>query len=389
MKYSTTTVESYQFSGEGGKKPLKVAVVGTGFGQKIHIPGFQECPDTEMVVVYNRDIEKASMIADKYQIANACDQVSDLAKMPEVEAVSISTPPFLHYEMAKTVLEAGKHLLLEKPTTLAATEARSLYHLAQAKGAIATMDFEWRFIPAWQRFKELLDEGYCGEKRLIKIDWLASSRANPDRPWNWYSQKEKGGGVLGSIGSHTFDYIRWLFGSVKRLSAHLSTSITERPDPANGGKLKPVDADDICLLMLELTDGTPVQICLSSNTYQGRGHFVEVYGDRGTLVLGNSNQKDYVYGFTIQGAPTGEPLSNIEIPDRLQLQFPKTYSDGRLAPFIRVVDNWVKAINTGRSVVPSLREGVYSQLLMDLTHESHATGTWVTVPDFDRFLVND
>ena len=68
--------------------------------------------------------------------------------------------------------------------------------------------------------------------------------------------------------------------------------------------------------MLELTDGTPVQICLSSTTYQGRGHFVEVYGDRGTLILGSSNQKDYVHGFTIQGAPAGEPLSHIEIPDR-------------------------------------------------------------------------
>lgn len=384
MKYSGTIVESYQSSGQGGKKPLGVAIVGTGFGQKIHIPGFQEYPNTEIVAVYHRDIEKASAIADRYQIANACDRVSDLAKMPEVQAVSISTPPFLHYEMAKTVLEAGKHLLLEKPTALSALEARSLYHLAEAKGAIATMDFEFRFIPAWQRFKELLDDGYCGEKRLIKIDWLASSRANPDRPWNWYAQKEKGGGALGAIGSHAFDYIPWLFSPVKRLSAHLSTGITERPDPADGGKLKLVDADDSCLLILELTDRTPVQICLSSTTYQGRGHFVEVYGARGTLILGSNNQKDYVHGFTIQGAPAGEPLSNIEIPDRLQ--FPQTYTDGRLAPFIRVVDNWVKGINEGRSVVPSLREGVYSQLLMDLSHESNATGTWVTVPDLDEFL---
>lgn len=386
MKYSGTTGESYQSSGSGGSKPLGVAVVGTGFGQKIHIPGFQEHPDTEVVVVYHRDIETATAIADRYQIANACDRVSDLAKMPEVAAVSISTPPFLHYEMAKTVLEAGQHLLLEKPTALSAIEARSIYHLAETKGAIATMDFEFRFVPAWQRFKELLDDGYCGEKRLIKIDWLASSRANPDRPWNWYSQKEKGGGAIGAIGSHAFDYIAWLFAPVKRLSAHLSTGITQRPDPADGGKLKLVDADDSCLLMLELTDRTPVQVCLSSTTYQGRGHFIEVYGDRGTLILGSSNQKDYVHGFTIQGAPAGEPLSDIEIPDRLQ--FPQTYTDGRLAPFIRVVDNWVKGINAGRSVVPSLKEGVYSQLLMDLTHESHATGTWVTVPDLDRFLAN-
>jgi predicted dehydrogenase len=386
MTDSLVTLADDYPSQTGENKPLGVAIVGTGFGQKIHIPGFQAYPGTEVVVVYHRDIDKASAIADAYQIPNACDEITELVKMPEVQAVSISTPPFLHNEMAKIVLESGKHLLLEKPTALSAQESRSLYHLAADSGAIATMDFEFRFVPAWQRFKELLDEGYCGEKRLIKIDWLASSRAAADRPWNWYSQKDKGGGALGAIGSHAFDYIRWLFGPVKRLSGHLSTSITERPDPADGGKLKLVDADDSCLLMLELTDGTPVNVCLSSTTYQGRGHFVEVYGDRGTLILGSSNQKDYVHGFTIQGAPAGEDLRDLEIPVRLQ--FPQTYSDGRLAPFIRVVDNWVQGINRGQTVVPSLKEGVYSQLLMDLTLESHATGTWVTVPNFEQFLAN-
>ncbi|MDE5111189.1 MAG: oxidoreductase, partial [Trichodesmium sp. St7_bin2_1] len=54
----------------------------------------------------------------------------------------------------------------------------------------------------------------------------------------------------------------------------------------------------------------------------------------------------------------------------------------------RVVDNWVQGIETGKSVVPSLREGVYSQLLMDLTHESNLTGTWVNVPDLNKFVEN-
>lgn len=365
---------------------IGVAVIGTGFGQKVHIPGLQAHHKTEVLAVYNRDYTKAKSIASSHNIPYAFNTIEEIIDLPEVTAVTISTPPFLHYEMAKQILSAGKHLLLEKPTTLKAEEAQELYHLAATNKCLVTMDFEFRYIPAWQLFAKILADGYVGDKRLIKIDWLASSRALPSRPWNWYSQKDKGGGALGAIASHTFDYINWLFGPAKKLWGQLNTSIKTRPDPATGNELKQVDADDTCNIMLELTDGTPCQICISSVTYQGRGHWVEVYGSKGTLIVGSDNQKDYVHGFKVWGSQNGESLGEINIPKNLD--FPKVYSDGRIAPFIRVVDNWVQAIVAGKSLVPSLKEGVYSQLLMDLTHESNLTGTWVNVPDLDKFIQN-
>jgi predicted dehydrogenase len=373
---------------------IGVAIVGTGFGQKVHLPGFQTHHRTEVVAVYHRNLDKARAIASTHNIPYACSSIEDAVAIPEVAGVSISTPPFLHFEMAKTVLRSGKHLLLEKPTALTANEARELYYLANphsqtatSRGnsrSIAAMDFEFRFIPAWQMLAELLAAEYVGEKRLIKIDWLVSSRADATRPWNWYSQKDLGGGVLGATGSHVFDYINWLFGPVQRLSAQLITGITARPDPNDADKLKPVDADDSCTLMLELAGDIPCQVCLSSVTYQGRGHWVEIYGSKGTLVLGSDNQQDYVHGFRLWGSQGGQPLVEIKIPQRLE--FPQVYPDGRIAPFIRVVDKWVEAIDAGKSVTPSLREGVYSQLLMDLTRESNATGTWVNIPNLDKFL---
>ena len=365
---------------------INVAVIGTGFGQKVHIPGLQAHHKTQVLAVYNPDLEKAKSIASNHNIPYARNTIEEIIDLPEVAGVTISTPPFLHYEMGKQVLSKGKHLLLEKPTTLNAEEARQLYHLAATNRCVVTMDFEFRYIPAWQLFAEILADGYVGDRRLIKIDWLASSRAHPSRPWNWYSQKDKGGGALGAIASHTFDYVNWLFGPTKKLWGQLHTSIKTRPDPTVGNKLKSVDADDTCNIMLEFADGTPCQICISSVTYQGRGHWVEVYGSKGTLIVGSNNQKDYVHGFKVWGSQNGETLEEINVPERLN--FPKVYSDGRIAPFIRVVDNWVQAIDTGTSLVPSLREGFYSQLLMDLTHKSNLTGTWVNVPDLDKFLEN-
>jgi predicted dehydrogenase len=147
---------------------------------------------------------------------------------------------------------------------------------------------------------------------------------------------------------------------------------------------KAADADDTCLILLELADGTPVQVSISATAYNGRGHWVEVYGDRGTLILGSDHPTDYVHGFKLRGAQAGEPLAELPIP--AEYEFVKTHPDGRIAPVTRVMNHWAECIQRGRSSSPSIREGVYSQLLMDLTHESHATGCWVGVPDLEAFL---
>jgi hypothetical protein len=364
---------------------IGVVIAGTGFGEKVHIPAFQHHPRTEIVGIYHRHRQKAAALAQKYQIPNPSDRLEDLLNLPSVTGVSLATPPFLHYEMGKIVLEAGKHLLIEKPLNLNAQETRELYHLAQKKRLIVTPDFEFRFIPAWQLLKESLNQDYIGKKRLIKIDWLVASRADPERAWNWYSRKDKGGGVLGAVGSHAFDYISWLFGPIKRLCAHLSCAIPLRPDPQEGGNLKPVDADDTCLILLELADSTPVQLSLSSVTHSGRGHWLEVYGEKGTLVLGSDNLKDYVHGFRLMGALGGKSLTEIEIPKRLA--FEQVFTDGRLAPFLRVVDSWIESMEQNQSFAPTLLDGVYSQLLMDLAHRSHINSSWVDVPDLEDFLV--
>ena len=366
------------------KESLGVAIVGTGFGKKVHIPAFQIHDRTSPVAVYNPNLEKARSIAQEYDIPHASNQLDTILSLPDVDAVSISTPPFLHYDMAKATLKAGKHLLLEKPLNLNAQETRELYHLAKQNGVVAASDFEFRGVPEWQLLAEYLQNDYVGKKRLVKIDWVLGRRANPEQAWNWYAQKDQGGGALGAVGSHAFDYINWLFGGVNRLFAQLYTAIAQRPDPKEDGKLKPVDSDDTCLLMLELADGTPCQLTISSVAYQGRGHWIEVYGDRGTVVLGSGNLSDYIHGFRFLAAPSGESLSEVFIPDRLA--FPKVYPEGRIAPVLRLIDQWVKAIQTQTPMIPSLREGVYSQLLMDLSHESNEKNSWVDVPNFEDFL---
>lgn len=365
---------------DGPTDRLGVAIAGTGFGQKIHLPALQLHHRTQPVAIYHRDRTQAEAIAAQHAIPLAESDFGALVARPEVQAVALSTPPFLHFEMAQQVLAAGKHLLLEKPVTLDVAEAIALQRLAEQTGAIVAVDFEFRYVPAWQHLAARLAAGELGRLRLVKVDWLGASRAEASRPWNWYAQQACGGGVLGAIGSHTFDYLAWLLeaitGPVARLSAHLTTSISERPDPATG-QLKPVDSEDVATLLLEFADGTPAQVCLASTTYQGRGHWVELYGDRGTLILGSNHPSDYVHGFELRGSQGGAPLAVLLLPP--ELDFPAVYPDGRLAPVLRVVDAWVQGIDQGRPVAPSLQEGIASQRLMDLARQSHQERRWLEV----------
>ena len=362
--------------------PIGIALVGTGFGVKVHLPALRDSNRFCTVAVYHREQQQASAVAQAHDIPNAYSDFSELLAQPDVQGLCLSTPPFVHYEMAAQALEAGKHVFLEKPVAMTAAEAKKLYTLSRQHQRQLGVDFEFRYIPAWMALKAKLQRNEIGRLRFIKVDWIVPGRADSSRSWSWHASAEAGGGSLGALGSHTFDYISWLFGPVKQVSARLVTSVEYRPDPASGLP-KTVSADDTCMILLELADGTPVQIGISAVAYCGRGHWLEVYGDRGALKLGSDHQTDYVHGFKLWGSQDKE-MSEVSIP--AEYEFLQTYSDGRIAPVKRALEQWAVGIETGETSAPSIREGVYSQLLTDLAHESHETGCWVKVPDLESFL---
>ncbi len=366
-------------------QPLQVGVIGTGFGRKVHIPGLQAYEGTQVLSVYSPTLDKAAAVAQDFSIPQAWDRLDEMLADPYLEAVTITTPPHRHFEMTQQALLAGKHVLLEKPIALSVKQACELHRLAQQHQRILMPDFEFRSVPTWRQLKQLLDQNWVGSIRSVFISWLVQSRAKPNRPWNWYAQRELGGGVLGAVGSHAFDYCRWLLGPTEKLVADLSTRVGSLPDPATG-QPQAVTSDDTTMILMRLTSGIPVQLSLSSVTYSPRGHWVEVYGDNGTLILGSNNPSDYIRGFTLQGARPGEPLTPIE-PDP-QFAWQDVYPDGRQVAVMGILDRWVQSIRQGIPTDPSMEDGIYSQLLMDLTWQSFDQQRWVTIPDLAEVLAH-
>jgi predicted dehydrogenase len=353
------------------RRPLGVAIAGLGFGEAVHLPALRACAGTEPVLLWHPRSERLEEVCRKAELPGSTDFDAILAD-PRVQAVVIATPPGPRAELARRALEAGKHLMLEKPVALEASQAEALHRLALQRGLTVAVDFEYRAVPLFQQLHDLLASGVLGELVLVKLDWLMGSRADPSRPWSWYSQAAAGGGVLGALGTHAFDLMHWLVGPTQRLEAQLATAVAARPLPEDASRLAPVDAEDIALLHLELAgpngQGVPAQINLASVTRRGRGCWLEIYGREGTAVLGSDNQSDYVHGFNLWLSRCGEPLRRQD-PDP-RWAFARTWEDGRIAPVERLHDWWSEAIRDRRPMVPGLHEGVASQQCCDRARQS-------------------
>ena len=356
-------------------RPLGVALAGLGFGEKVHLTALRDCPLTEPVALWHPRQERLDQACAAAELPGFTDFEALLAD-PRVEAVVIATPPQPRFALAQAAIAAGKHLLLEKPVALEAHQIEELQRQALAAGVTVAVDFEYRAVPAFLQLADLLKQGVIGTPWLVKLDWLMGSRADASRPWNWYSQRAAGGGVLGSLGTHAFDTLHWLLGPATAVTALRHLAIPQRPLADGSGRLAAVDAEDIALLQLELQTAqgvlVPAQVSLASVTRPGRGYFIEIYGSEGSLVLGSSNQNDYVHGFQLwQSRPNGSLEELVAEP---LLAFDQTWPDGRIAPVRRLIGWWAEAVREGRPMVPGLAEAVHSQAICDRALQAADTG---------------
>ncbi len=341
---------------------LPIAIAGIGFGEKVHLKALYENKYLRPVAIWHPSQErlKNCSISEDLKRYNDWDL---LLEDKEISGIIIATPPQPRFELSLKALNAKKHLLLEKPVAINSEEVKELQKISLNNQLSVGVDFEYRAVPHFIQAKKILSQSIIGEPWLVKLDWIMSSRANTERPWNWYSEKDKGGGVIGALGTHAFDMLHWLIGSTRSVKSTLSTSIKERLDPETN-KITEVTSEDICLAQLELQSHDqkhiiPAQVTLSSVSKQGRGFWLEIYGSEGTLVLGSDNQKDYVHGFGLWFSKGKDGLKPVNLDN--DIKFDKTWTDGRIAPVQKIQELWAQSIRLNNPMIPGLNEGLQSQ----------------------------
>ncbi|MBV6470239.1 MAG: Myo-inositol 2-dehydrogenase [Nitrospirae bacterium] len=351
---------------------VTVGIVGTGFGAQVHLPAFRRLSAVTVAGIAGQDRDKTARVAQAQGVPTAYGSWQALIDDKKIEAVVIAVPPRFHCEMVLRALEAGKHVLCEKPFGVDPVEAASMLEKARHSDLVCMVDYQFRMAPERIRLKELLEAGAIGRVRRVTVEWTVRGRAAGNRAWSWQFDPTVGGGVLFAFGSHVVDYLQWLMGPAKSVTAHLST----RGGPAvMGPDARPAAADTLDGILL-LQDDIPASITISNATPGGRGHWLTVYGERGALVVGNPNQADAVIGTCLyESDPTTGVLREVPV------SAPSTdgLSDGRTLLVGRLAETFASAIRAGTPTAPSFEDGWRAQVVMQAMREAHERRRWMPV----------
>src|SRR5437763_13230825 len=269
------------------EKIIRIGIIGAGFARTTQIPGFKSCENARVVAIASARRENAEEVAREFGIPNVESDWRSLVARDDIDLVSIVTPVVTHYEMALAAIDHGKAVPCEKPMAMNADEARRMADAARHAGGLGLIDHELRFLPGRLKMRELLQRGEIGKVKHASTIFRADSRADPNRPWNWWSDKTQGGGALGAIGSHVVDRFRWLLSTeVDAVTCNLATHLRERKD--HDGKSRPVTSDDEANLLLrfndsEMTDGATANVSISLVEAGKPEHRLEILDERGAL----------------------------------------------------------------------------------------------------------
>ncbi|MEF3275255.1 MAG: Gfo/Idh/MocA family oxidoreductase [Chloroflexus sp.] len=259
-----------------------IGIIGTGWGARVQIPAFRAAGLT-VTALAGSNPTKTAQIARELAVPFATANWRELIERDDVQLVSIVTPPHLHREMAEAALAAGKHVLCEKPTALNVSEAEAMLMAAQSyTDRLALIDHELRFLPAVQAARARVTAGEIGEVRAAEVRFVASSRADPQRLWDWWSDREAGGGVLGAIGSHQIDLLRFILADeVAAVQGTVQTFIKQRPDAA--GSWRSVTSDDYTTAILHFAGGAVATLTATVVARTNEPLTLTIYGSAGTL----------------------------------------------------------------------------------------------------------
>ncbi|MFJ4027393.1 Gfo/Idh/MocA family protein [Paenarthrobacter sp. NPDC089989] len=287
-------------------KKLRVAMIGYGFMGAAHSQGWRTAPrvfdlpaETEMAVIVGRDAHAVAKAATKWGWAESATDWRQVIARDDIDIVDIVTPGDSHAEIAIAALDAGKHVLCEKPLANTVAEAEAMAAAAERaaeKGVKAMVGFTYRRVPAVTFLRQLVAEGVVGRIAHVRASYRQDWLVDPEMPLAWRLQKEHAGsGALGDIGAHAIDLVEYVTGmDVEQVSGVLDTIVKQRPLQGSGTGLSgkaaagygQVTVDDIAIFTGRLGSGALASFeATRFATGRKNALSIEVSGDKGALAF--------------------------------------------------------------------------------------------------------
>ena len=245
---------------------LNVAVIGTGFGERVIVPCLNAIDGVSVKALVSRNPEQTDLWSS--EMAKAGDiqffrSAEEMLDGADVDLVCVAIPPEKHEHAVTACLTAGKHVLCEKPLSHDMQSAARMAEVAKDAKGSAWVDHQLRYHPGLSKVKTLLDDNAVGDVYFVELTYETSTRVSGENPkWHWWFDEAQGGGQLFALGSHMIDLMHWWFGDIEAVQANLLTTHKQRAD--TDGVMRDVTADESAFLHLQLKDDVPATVMVSS-----------------------------------------------------------------------------------------------------------------------------
>ncbi|NJC20950.1 putative dehydrogenase [Arthrobacter pigmenti] len=364
--------------------PLGVAVLGYSFMGKAHsnawrnVNAFHPSPQVAQKVLVGRDAGHVKEAAQQYGWEESLTDWRQVLDRDDIHIVDICTPGHLHAEIAIAALDAGKHVIVEKPLANTLAEAELMVaaaQRAQARGVQSMVGFNYRRVPALALAKKLISEGRLGEVRQVRVSYLQDWLADADAPMTWrLRQQTAGSGALGDLASHAADQVRYLCGSpIESLTGTVNTFVKTRTGPDGPEE---VTVDDAAWATLHLASGAVASLEVSRfATGRKNSLEIEIYGSAGSLSFNLERLNELQFFDATEHAATQGfrtiPVTEPEHP-YLEAWWPAGHILGWDSTFTNQAADFLTAIRTGTAPSPSFEDGLEVQKVLAAIETSAA-----------------
>jgi predicted dehydrogenase len=383
-------------------REIGVGLLGVGWMGEVHSTSYRRVPihfpestaRARLVVAADQVEERARAAADRLGYERSATDWRAVVQDPEVEAISICAPNFLHREMAITAAEAGKHFWGEEPLGALPEDTLAIAAATEAADVRTIVGLNYRHPPAVQHARRLVAEGALGEPSHFRMQFLASYSANPRAALSWrFSRELSGHGILSDLGSHAIDLAQFLLGRIVATSATSAIVVSERPKVPMGtgthftvvegeAEMGVVENEDWTAALVEFESGLRGTIELSRVAVGADARYVfEVGGTRGAVRWDFERMGELELHLPLETGDAGyaRVVMGPGHPDFARFQpgagIPMSYDD------LKVIEAqlFLESIADGRQREPGAREIADTARVIAATARSFETGAWETV----------
>jgi predicted dehydrogenase len=355
---------------------VNVGIVGTRWGANIHGTCLSKNENAKIVAICGRNRERNEEVADQLKAEKIYTDYHDLLNHGGLDAVIVATPDDTHFPIVMAAIDAGVHILCEKPLASNADQAEKMWRKAEAKGIQTMTFFSWHWIPHFIYLKTLVEEGYIGTCYDFIATWHLPFSLNP-QTYAWRHDAERSSGTIADLGSHFFYIVLNLLGEIDWVQASLM-AYTEKP--SKDGK-PTVSSSDSAIVTFHTKEKTHGMVNVS--TVAGGGSDIARFlliGSEGTLDLRGLDKE-----FLLKGKRCEEnSVETFALPKELDALYAN--AETAFDKFFMCLSNgiggaasFVDSIIKDEPASPSFRDGYKVQKIIDAAVASDREGCRIKI----------